>query len=168
MTYLEIDQALIQITRQKCEECKKRLDEIPKENTTERKAVQVEYGMYAFCGNAGLLFNTYNRDMVLLKTRVRFLKNTLRKYPRLQRVYQDLNNDEQLCFCAALQAELFVRDQWLGTQIAELRGAEESGDVKRAFEFKIKIEAVENMFATWEAWRVENNVYPHMFKEVAK
>lgn len=166
MTYLEIDQALVQITRQKCEECKNRLDEIPKENTTEQKALQIEYGMYMFCGNAGLLFNTYNRDTIHLKTRARFLKNTLRKYPLLQRVYQALNNDEQLCFSAALQAELFIRDQWLGAQIAELRGAEESGDIKRAFEFRIKVEAVETIFAAWETWRKENNVYPNLMEEV--
>ena len=58
MTDLEIDAALVAITRQKCEECKARLDAIPKTNATERKAVQLEYGMYTFCGNAGLLFNS--------------------------------------------------------------------------------------------------------------
>ena len=48
MTYLEIDQAIVDITRQMCAECKARLDTIPKENGTERKAVQLEYGMYTF------------------------------------------------------------------------------------------------------------------------
>ncbi len=166
MTYLEIDQALIQITRQKCEECNKRLDEIPKENTTERKAVQIEYGMYAFCGNAGLLFNGSGKREFWITKRQRFLNNRLRTYPKLYDIYQALNDEEKMCFLAALQAELFIRDQWLGAQIAELRGAEASGDVKRAFEFRIKIEAVETMFAGWEMWRKENNVYPRMFEEV--
>ena len=166
MTYLEIDQALIQITRQKCEECKNRLDEIPKENTTERKAVQVEYGMYAFCGNAGLLFNGSGKREFWLTKRKRFLSNRLPIYPKLASIYQALSDEEKMCFLAALQAELFIRDQWLGAQIAELRAAEESGDVKRAFEFKIKVEAVETMFAAWEAWRVEHGIYPNLMEEV--
>lgn len=168
MTHWEIDQALIQITRQKCEECKKRLDEIPKENTTERKAVQVEYGMYAFCGNAGLLFNGSGKREFWLTKRKRFLSNRLPIYPKLDSIYQALSDEEKMCFIAALQAELFIRDQWLGTQIAELHAAEESGDVKRAFEFRIKVEAVETMFAAWEAWRKENNVYPRMFEEIGE
>ena len=161
MTYLEIDQAIIEITRQKCAECKARLDAIPKENTTERKAVQLEYGMYTFCGNAGLLHQG-NREAPL-KTRQRFLGNKLHKYPKLNDVYQSLDEEEKLRFLAALQAEIFLRDQWLGEQYAELSTAEASGDTEKIFELKIKIGSVETMFAAWEDWRVENNVYPKMF-----
>ena len=35
---------------------------------------------------------------------------------------------------------------------------------KNAFEITIMIAAVKNMFAAWEQWRVENNVFPHMFE----
>ena len=38
------------------DELKARLDAVPKDKATERKAVQLEYGIYTFCGNAGLLF----------------------------------------------------------------------------------------------------------------
>ena len=61
MTYLEIDKALVEITRGKCAECKARLDAVSKENATERKALQVEYGMYSFCGAAGFLLG-YERN----------------------------------------------------------------------------------------------------------
>ena len=42
--------------------------------------------------------------------------------------------------------------------------AEAAGDMNKAFEFKIKIGAVENMFSIWEAWRVDNDVYPDMVR----
>ena len=35
MTYLEIHKSIAEITRKKCNECKARLDNVPKENVTE-------------------------------------------------------------------------------------------------------------------------------------
>ena len=57
MNYLDIDKTLVEITRAKCNECKARLDAIPKDRAGERKALMIENGMYTLCGNAGLLFN---------------------------------------------------------------------------------------------------------------
>lgn len=164
MTCLEIDRAMVDITRQKCAECKARLDAVSKENITERKALQLEYGMYTFCGNAGLLFNT-GGERKIFQIRRCFLENELHKYPGLELVYQSIDEQERLCFLAALQAEIFIRDQWLGAQCAELAAARASGDQQKVFELKIKVGAVKNMFAVWEAWRVRNNVYPNLFEE---
>ena len=55
MTYLEIDKAITDILVQMHDECKTRLDSVSKDNITEQKALHLEYGMYQFCGNAGLL-----------------------------------------------------------------------------------------------------------------
>lgn len=164
MTYLEIDKAMVDITRQKCIECKARLDTVPKENVTERKALQLEHGMYTFCGNCGLLFNTTGERRII-KIRRAFLERQLYKYPRINSIYLMLDEEEKLRFMAALQAELYLRDQWLVEQYAELAAAENSGDAKKAFEFRIKIGAAENMFSIWEDWRVENNVFPGLLKE---
>ncbi|MBO5305469.1 MAG: hypothetical protein J6B12_01775 [Clostridia bacterium] len=164
MTYLEIDKALVEITRAKCTECKARLDAVSKENATERKALQVEYGMYTFCGNAGLLFNTVG-ERKIVQIRRRFFEKELYKYQSLKAIYQGLDEQEKMRFVAALQPEWYIRYYWLGAQKIELAAAEESGDAKKAFEFKIKVGAVENMFAAWEAWRRENGVYPNMFEE---
>jgi len=164
MTYLEIDKAIVDITRQKCTECKARLDAIPKENATERKAVQLECGIYSFCGSAGLMFNGGDRERVL-QGRRRFFESVLSAYPRLNEVYQAAEEEEKHCLIAALQGEIFIRDQWLKAQLAEQVTAEASGDTKSVFELTIKIGAAQNMLAAWEAWRVENNVYPHMLEE---
>lgn len=163
MTYLEIDKALFEITRQKRDDCQAKVNAVPKENATERKALQIEHGMYSFCCAAGFLAG-YERDKAIL-TRKRVLNRMLKKYPKLNELYQKLDEDEKLRMIAAVQAELFIRDQWLLAQRAELAAAEVSGDAKSVFEFSIKIGAVESMFGAWETWRKEHGVYPHLFKE---
>ena len=166
MTYLDIDRAMVDLTREKCAECKARLDAVPKENATERKALQLEYGMYTFGGNAGLLFNTTGERKIMHIRRHVLENDMLKRFPGLNLVYQDLGEDEKLRFIAALQAEIFIRDQWLREQYAELSAAEACGDTGRIFEYRIKIGAVENLFSVWETWRRENGVYPRMFEEV--
>ncbi len=155
---------MVDITRQTCAECKARLDVVPKEKATERKALQIEYGMYTFCGNAGLLFNTTG-ERKIVQIRRRFFEKELYKYQGLKVLYQGLNEEEKMRFIAALQPEWYLCYYWLGAQKIELATAEASGDTKKAFEFKIKVGAVENMFAAWEKWRAENNVYPRIFSE---
>ena len=166
MTHLEIDAALVSITRQVCSECKARLDATPKTNATERKAVQLEYGMYTFCGNAGLLFNTGWERTKVLDVRQSLWNHELSRYPHIREQYLDLDDDEKPRFHAALQGELYLRQSWLGEQTAALAMAKESGDTAQIFELNIKIGAVKAMFAAWETWRRENNIYPNLFEEV--
>ena len=166
MNYLDIDKALVDVTRSKCNECKARLDAIPKDRAAERKALYIEYGMYTLCGNAGLLFNTYGtREVLYRKTRQNFWGYAMTKYPRHGEVYATLNDDEKLSFVAAWQAELFMRNQLLEKYVIELAQAEAAGDAKSAFELRIKIGAVREMLTIWENWRKENGVYPDLIKE---
>ncbi|MBR5869514.1 MAG: hypothetical protein IKZ09_00630 [Clostridia bacterium] len=165
MTYLEIDGALVNITRTLCSDSKLRLDGIPKEHATERKAVQLEHGMYTFCGNAGLLFNTgWEREKVL-DTRLHFWNRELHRYPEIQKQYEVFDENEKMRFFAALQGELFLRDQWLGEQETAHSMATAASDTQQIFELSIKIGAVKAMFSAWEAWRLEHNIYPNMFEE---
>ena len=166
MNYLDIDKALVDLTRAKCAECKARLDAIPKDKPGERKALLIENGMYTLCGNAGLLFNTYgNREPLYLRTRQNFWSMILPKYPKHQEVYASLNDDEKLSFMAAWQADLFMRDQLLAGYVTELAQAEAAGDAKNTFELRIKIGAVREMLSIWENWRKENGVYPNLMEE---
>ena len=165
MTHLEIDAALVSITRQVCAECKARLDAIPKTNATERKALQLEYGMYTFCGNAGLLFNTGWERTKVLDVRRSLWNHELSRYPHIREQYHALDDGEKPRFHAALQCELYLRQSWLGEQTAALAAASAAGDTAQIFELNIKIGAVRAMFAAWEAWRRENDIYPNMFGE---
>ena len=166
MNYLDIDKALVDITRAKCDECKARLDATPKDNKAERKALLIENGMYTVCGNAGLLFNTYGTREGLYRTRQNFWNYALlTKYPKHQEIYSALTDDEKLSFMAAWQADLFMRDQLLNGYVTELAQAEAAGDAKNTFELRIKIGAMGEMLAIWEGWRKENGVYPGLMEE---
>lgn len=165
MTHTEIDAAMVALTRAQCAACKQKLADLEGDTPTQRKAIQLELGIYTFCGNAGLLFNGASRDH-WLGIRRPVVERLLPRYPRLQQIYRGLEEEEKPRFLAAVQAELFIRDQWLGQQRAELAAAESAGDTRRTFETKIKIGAAETIFAAWEAWRVEHQVYPHLFEEV--
>ena len=165
MNYLDIDKALVDITRAKCDECKARLDATPKDNKAERKALQIELGMYTLCGNAGLLFNAGWERQRTYQIRQNFWSMVLPKYPKHQEVYSTLNDDEKLSFMAAWQADLFMRDQLLNGYVTELAQAEAAGDAKSTFEFRIKIGAVREMLSLWEGWRKENGVYPGLMEE---
>lgn len=164
MNYLDIDQAMVDITRAKCVECKARLDAVSKDKTSERKALQIEYGMYTLCGNAGLLFNTGGNREGLYRTRQNFWGYALTKYEKHREVYAALGEEEKLCFMAAWQADLFMRDQLAGYQ-TELARAEAANDTKSIFELRIKVGAVREMLSIWEAWRAENGVYPRLLEE---
>ena len=165
MNYLDIDKALVDLTRAKCAECKARLDAIPKDRAGERKALLIENGMYTLCGNAGLLFNTYGTREGLYRTRQNFFNYAMTKYPRHGEIYATLNDDEKLSFMAAWQADLFMRDQLLAGYLNELAQAEAAGDAKNTFELRIKVGAVHEMLAAWAAWRKENNIYPLEIQE---
>lgn len=165
MTYSEIDATMVALTRELCAACAKKLATLTGNAPTERKAIQLELGIYTFCGNAGLLFNAASRDHWLVIRRP-VVEQMLPRYPRLQQIYHSLEEEEKPRFLAAVQAELFIRDQWLGQQRAELAAAEQAGDTRRTFETKIKIGAAEAMFAAWEAWRTEHNIFPRLFEEV--
>ena len=165
MNYLDIDKALMDITRAKCDECKARLDATPKDNKAERKALQIELGMYTLCGNAGLLFNAGWERQRTYQIRQNFWSMVLPKYPKHQEIYSALTDDEKLSFMAAWQADLFMRDQLLNGYVTELAQAEAAGDAKNTFEFRIKIGAVREMLSLWEGWRKENGVYPGLMEE---
>ena len=166
MTYLEIYNALLAINKNMCNECKSKLDAIPTENTTERKAVQLEYAMYNFCCASGLYNTSQIQQQAMHKKEPHsfIYDRLLPKYPKLSNICNTLGNEDKWCFIAALHPELFIRDQWVNKKEAELAAATASGDTKSVFELTIQLGAVKNMFAAWEQWRVENNIFPHMFE----
>lgn len=164
MTYLEIYSALLAINQNMCNECKARLDAIPKENHTERNAVQLEYAMYNFCSTSGLFNTSQIRQQATCGKQPHSLvyDKLLPKYPKLNSTYESLSNEDKWRFIAALHPELFIRDQWVNKKEAELATAKAAQDTNSIFELTIQLGAVKNMFAAWEQWRIDNNIFPHM------
>lgn len=170
MNAIEIDKALADIVLEKRADCQSRLDATPKENKGERKALQIELGMYALCLNAGFLWSASGRYETggrekTLQFRRRVIGNILHNYPETELRFRSLDADAQDIFLAALQAEIFLRDQMYHGYLGEREAAQGSDDVKSLFELNIKIGAVESVFAAWEAWRGAHDICPHMMKE---
>lgn len=165
MTYFEIDKAMYDIVCEKYNECQSRLDAVPKENKSERKALIIEREMYGLCNRAGLLVYVLGKRESVLATRKRVIGQILQRYPRLNKALTQLDGEEKMQFIAALQAEIYMRDQIVNSYYADFEKAKNSEDMKNIFELQIKIGGCENVFKAWEAWRVENNVYPGMFLE---
>ena len=169
MTRYEIDRAMQEIVLNKISECKARLNALPKDHVNERKAVQIELGMYTLCLHAGLLSSGRNdnrpRDE-FFSLRQRVLHRILPKYPKLNETFVGLAGDEQLRFVAALQGEIFMRDQILRDYRTELTNANAAGDARNVFEFTIKIGAVESVLEAWRAWRMEHAIYPVELEEL--
>ena len=165
MTYLNIDKAMYDIVIDKYNECQSRLDKVSKENKSERKALIIEREMYGLCNRAGLLVYTLGNREHTLTFRKRVIGQILQKYPRFNKMFTGLDEEEKWIFIAALQAEIFMRDQIVHSYRADLEAAKVSGDTKKIFEFNIKVGATGIIFDEWEKWRVENNIYPGMFVE---
>ena len=168
MTALEIDKAMYDIVIKRYNECQGRLDAVSKENKNERKALIIEREMYGLCNRAGLLAYTEGKREKCLIFRQRVIGQILQRYPKLGEVYTQLDETEKMRFIAALQAEIYMRDQIVKNYYVEFGAAKAIDDTKNILEFQIKIGGCENIFKEWEKWRVENNVYPGMFLEELK
>lgn len=165
MTALEIDRAMYEIVNETYNECQSRLDAVAKENKSERKALIIEREMYGLCNRAGLLVYTLGEREKCLAFRHRVIGQILPKYPRLNAIFKQLDEAEKKIFIAALQAEIFMRDQIVNSYYTQLESAQAADDTKNVFELQIKIGGCENIFRAWEAWRVEHDVYPRIFLE---
>ena len=95
MTCLEIDKAMYDIVCEKYNECQGRLDAVPKENQSERKALIIEREMYGLCNRAGMLVYVLGKRESVLATRKRVIGQILQRYPRLNKVYTQLDEEEK-------------------------------------------------------------------------
>ena len=171
MNAIEIYKAQEEIALERYNECKARLESVPKENATERKAIHIELGMYSLCLRAGLLDRggaEPDHAERALEHRNRFIPKIIGKYHGINEVYRGLDAEEKGRFMAAVQAELYMRDQIYGNYVAELETAIAAGDEASVFDLKIKTGVLESVFAAWEKWRKETGIYPNMFTEVHK
>ena len=162
MTYLEIDKALYDIVNEKYNECQGRLDAVSKENKNERKALMIEREMYGLCNRAGILVYVVGKRENILTMRRRVIGQILQRYPKLNEVFTQLDEEEKMRFLAALQAEIYMRDQIVNSYYTEFEAAKASGDMKNILELQIKIGGCENVFEAWEAWRKEHDIYPNL------
>lgn len=170
MNINEIYNSLAETVIEFKDECKIRLESVPRERTTERKALQVELGMYSFCQRAGLLLmtETYKeRGEAVIELRQNISESIMSaRFPYLYDLYLSLDDQNKKIFLAVFQAEIFMRDQIFESYKEELKNAKACGDEDRAFEFKIKVSALERVFSAWDKWRKDYQLYPDIKWEV--
>ncbi len=168
MNAIEIYTAQEEIALEKYNECKARLAQTAAENKTEKKALHIELGMYSLCLRAGLFDRggkAPDHAQTALEHRNKFMPRIIAAYPRINELFRALPAEERGSFLAAIQAELYMRDQIYKTYLEQLGEAKAAGDAASVFELKIKTGALESVFAAWEAWRKKTGIYPDVFKE---
>lgn len=165
MTAFEIDTALADIAIKKCYICEEKIKQLSKESLTEKKALQIQLGMYSLFLRAALLLYAYNGDREKrFENRKKLFDTHISAFPNIEKLYTDADQVEKEIIIAALQGEIFMRKQFLDEYAKELSQARKSNDTKRIFEFEIKTGAVTEVLKEWEDWRIKNNVYPNMFE----
>ncbi|MBQ4561293.1 MAG: hypothetical protein IJA55_03040 [Clostridia bacterium] len=165
MNATEIYEALCVLAKSLYDECTQRLNSVPHQNKTERKALLLEQGMYGLSLRAGLMYMTLSDDKARDVIKVRqivFERITKEEYPQIYSQYEMMCDEEKQCMVSALQGEVFLRTQTYNKDIAELEYAQSKGLCDKVFELKIKTGALENVFNTWSDWRRENGIYPNV------
>lgn len=171
MTALEIDKDLSELMLQKRKESEAKLLLLDKEAKNERKAVQIEVGMYNLLLCFGQLYHlkkgdTYEKQrnhVLWLREKLIIREELFLKFPKIQAAYQSADEEEKKRIIAALQGEMLMRHSFYTNYSKELQAARRYNDVNKAFEIGLKVSVLEDGFKIWEDYRRENGIYCDMF-----
>lgn len=173
MNALEIDKALSELLFEKIKESNAKLELLPKEAKNERKAVQIEIGMYNLFVNFGFLYHmrkgdTYEerRNHVLwIREKMTERMNLFLAFPKIKKAYDVADDVERKCIIAALHSEMHMRNSFYNKYLKDLEAAKQYNDVYKSFEIGLKVSVLEDGFRLLEKYRQENGIYPGMFEE---
>ncbi len=173
MNALEIDKALSELLLEKIKESKAKLEVLPKEAKNERKAVQIEIGMYNLFVNFGFLYHlrkgdTYEKQrnhVLWIREKMTERLNLFSAFPNIKKAYDAADETEKKCIIAALHSEMHMRNSFYNKYLRDLEAAKEYNDVYKSFEIGLKISVLEDGFKVLEKYRQENGIYPGMFQE---
>ncbi len=168
MTALEIDRSLTDIMLTQGEVGKQKLANLPPDAKQERKAVQIEIGIYSLFVRFGQLYTMKKgappeeqREHVLyIREQMMLREKQLSVFPKFEKMYYEADVAEKQRLIAAYHAEIQMRCQMAPKYRQHLLAAKQSGDVDEAFEAGIKIAVMEEGFRLWEEWRRAHGVYP--------
>ncbi len=162
MTAMEIEKQLAEIILVMQKSCKETLENIDKENATERKTLAMINGIYDMCLNGGLLWNAADRSrMISLKSDRMLALAKKFNYAELVKIIEEAPDGEQERLTAALYGELFMSTVE-NKYAEELDYARGISNVQMEFEAKTKLAAVKTVINAWKQWRSDNNIYPNM------
>ena len=173
MNVLEIDKALAELINEKWKESEAKLSLLPKGAKNERKAVQIEIGMYSLFLRFGQLFDVKNGDtyeqqrnhVLWIREKMILREELLSLFPKIKNVYETAGEEEKKRIVATLHGEMFMRNNFYYKNLKDLEEAKRCNDIGKSFELSVKVSVLEDGFRIWEKWRQENGMYPGMFKE---
>jgi len=164
MTAVQIEKALAEIVIDRKNACAAKIQKLPREAVTEKKALLVEEGMYSLCLNAGLLYHTTGSRENVIANKCRRMPVFVKKSPdpALEGCFSAVDSEEKLRMTAALYGEVWMWDQILCKYRRELAEAEAHEDAAAIPECRIKVQVIASVLSDWQKWRVENNIYPDL------
>ncbi len=156
---VEIEKALAEISISMCNSCAERISQLPETARTEKKAIQIEAGMYSMGFRAAIRYNTVGSREQCIRIKSNNFLPIMQDYPRLKSAFEAADDDERQRLTAALYGEVWLISQYQNINEAELEKAKASGDVKKMFELNIKVQATKALLSAWSLWREQNGVY---------
>ncbi len=176
MDALQIDKALTDLMLEKMKERQTKLTFLPQDAKNERKAVQIEIGMYNLFVGFGQMYHvkyscTYEqrRNHVLqIREKMTLRENLFSVFPKIKNAYEAASEADKKCVVAALQGEIHMRNSFYNKYLKDLELAKQFNDVDKIFEMGIKVSVLEEGFRIWEKYRQDNDVYPGMFEGLAE
>lgn len=144
-----MESVMIDTVRSLQAHCRARLASLPDEAKNEKKALNVENGMYSFCLNGGLLAGTSDNRENAIRLKCNRMPRLLSAYPRLAEAFGNADDEEKLCLTALFYGVVWMTYHPLPHYTREYELAKESGDVRAQFEHKIKIDTVTAVIRRW-------------------
>lgn len=172
MTALEIDRALSRVMTDQWNKSKQKLSDLPSDAKNERKAIQIEVGMYSLFVRFGQLCSVKAEEMkVEQRERVLYIREQmilrekqLSAFPKIKALYEAADADEKQRIVAAFQGEIQMRCQMYAQYLKDWEAAKQNGDAEESFEAGVKVAVVEEGFWLWEQWRKANGIYPDLIE----
>ncbi len=172
MTALEIDRALSRVVTDQWNKSKQKLSDLPSDAKNERKAIQIEVGMYSLFMRFGQLCSVKAEEMkVEQRERVLYIREQmilrekqLSAFPKIKALYEAADADEKQRIIAAFQGEIQMRCQMYARYLKDWEAAKQNGEAEESFEAGVKVAVVEEGFRLWEQWRKTNGIYPDLIE----
>ena len=156
---IEIEKALAEISISMCKGCADRISALPENSKIEKKAIQIEMGMYSMGHRAAIRYNTIGSREDCIRIKSNHFLPIMDEFPKLKEVYEAADDAERQRLTAALYGEVWMIKEYHEPNKAEFERARTSGDAKKIFEMNIKVGAIETLLSRWKEWRVKNGIY---------
>lgn len=145
---VEIEGAMFAALKSMQNDCESRIAALDSSAKNEKKALNVEKGMYRFCSNAGMLSGVGGDRERIIPVKADRLTKFISD-PKLAETFDKADDEEKLRLSAAFYGIVWMKSEVLPQYIREYEQAKESGDVRSQFEQQIKLKTITAVIRKW-------------------